>query len=47
MNELMREACALLDGRGGGRPEMAQGGGHNLEKLAESIEMAARKLSDT
>ncbi|HEY0324055.1 MAG TPA: DHHA1 domain-containing protein [Pyrinomonadaceae bacterium] len=47
MNELMREACALLDGRGGGRPEMAQGGGHNLEKLSEAIELAARKLSDS
>jgi alanyl-tRNA synthetase len=47
MNELMREACRLLDGRGGGRPEMAQGGGHNLEKLADSIEMAARKLSES
>jgi len=47
MNELMRDACALLEGRGGGRPEMAQGGGHLLEKLPEAIQLAARKLSDS
>src|SRR6266478_5317400 len=27
MNALMREACVLLDGRGGGKADMAQGGG--------------------
>jgi alanyl-tRNA synthetase len=45
MNELMREACQLLEGRGGGRPDMAQGGGRLVEKLSEAIELAARKLS--
>lgn len=45
MNELMRQACQLLDGRGGGRPEMAQGGGRNLEKLREALEAAAQNLS--
>src|SRR6185436_17290213 len=35
MNVLMREACALLDGRGGGKSDMAQGGGKNVEKLRE------------
>jgi alanyl-tRNA synthetase len=41
MNSLMREACSLIGGRGGGRPDMAQGGGKNLEKLAEAIEAAS------
>jgi alanyl-tRNA synthetase len=45
MNALMREACMLLDGRGGGRADMAQGGGRKLEKLNEAIEVAARSLA--
>ena len=45
MNVLMREACTLLDGRGGGKPEMAQGGGKNIAKLEEAIDNAARSLA--
>jgi len=41
MNSLMRKACELLDGKGGGKPDMAQGGGKNVEKLDESIRIAA------
>ena len=45
MNELMREASTALEGRGGGRPDMAQGGGRNVSKLPEVIEAAASKLT--
>lgn len=45
MNELMREAATALEGRGGGRPDMAQGGGRNISKLPEVIEAAASKLT--
>ncbi|MCA1634405.1 MAG: DHHA1 domain-containing protein [Acidobacteria bacterium] len=46
MNALMREACQMLEGRGGGRPDMAQGGGRRSDLLVEAIEQAASKLSD-
>ncbi len=45
MNALMREACEMLDGRGGGKPDLAQGGGKNVAKLYEAIETAAKHLS--
>jgi alanyl-tRNA synthetase len=46
MNALLSEACQMLDGRGGGRPDMAQGGGSNFDKLSEAIEAAAHRLID-
>lgn len=40
MGKLMADACAIIGGRGGGRPELAQGGGPGIERLAEAIEKA-------
>jgi alanyl-tRNA synthetase len=45
MGALLRAACALLEGRGGGKPDMAQGGGQRAEKLEEAIDAAARSLA--
>ncbi|MEN3325613.1 MAG: alanyl-tRNA synthetase [Acidobacteriota bacterium] len=45
MNSLMREACALLDGRGGGRPDMAQGGGKNVGKIGDALSHALTLLN--
>jgi alanyl-tRNA synthetase len=43
MGALMREACLRLEGRGGGRPDLAQGGGPRAERLAEAVEAAAAR----
>ena len=44
MNALMGDACAIVEGRGGGKPEMAQGGGKNLTRLPEAIEKSRDAL---
>ena len=44
MNTLMREACAILDGRGGGKPDMAQGGGKNVDRLNEVLQTTKKTL---
>jgi alanyl-tRNA synthetase len=37
MNVLMRAACTMIDGRGGGKPELAQGGGKNINNLSAAL----------
>jgi alanyl-tRNA synthetase len=44
MNLVMRAACEALDGRGGGKPDMAQGGGKNVENLPQVIEQSKQML---
>ena len=45
MNALMKQACEMLDGRGGGRPDMAQGGGKQVSKLEEAISNARESFT--
>jgi alanyl-tRNA synthetase len=47
MNELMRKACAMIDGRGGGKSDLAQGGGRNVEKLDDAVEVVSRSVQET
>jgi alanyl-tRNA synthetase len=35
--DIVRSASAHIDGRGGGRPEVAEAGGKNAAKLPEAI----------
>ena len=39
--ELMRQAAAVVGGKGGGRPDMAQGGGVELAKLDDALAVTA------
>jgi alanyl-tRNA synthetase len=45
MGGLLARACEALGGRGGGKPEMAQGGGPNVQKLDVAIQEAADTLA--
>ncbi|HYT49696.1 MAG TPA: DHHA1 domain-containing protein [Pyrinomonadaceae bacterium] len=47
MNALMRRTCEMIDGRGGGKPDLAQGGGKNAAALDESLQAAAKSLSQS
>jgi alanyl-tRNA synthetase len=43
-NEIVREASAIIGGGGGGKPNFAQGGGTQTEKLSEAVKKAEETL---
>jgi alanyl-tRNA synthetase len=47
MGALVRQACEIIGGRGGGRPEFAQGGGPQVDKIAQALEVALQSLVDS
>ncbi len=44
MGALVRQAAAVVGGRGGGRPHEAQGGGPEVDKLEEALDAAVAQL---
>ncbi len=42
--EVIREAAAVVGGGGGGRPDVAQAGGRDAEKLDEALEIARQAI---
>ncbi len=44
MGKLMKSACAIINGRGGGRPHQAQGGGPETDKLEDALQIAKDEL---
>jgi alanyl-tRNA synthetase len=45
MGQLLAKACATLGGRGGGKPDLAQGGGPDVERVEEVIRAAILEIS--
>ena len=45
MGKLMQDACAVINGRGGGRPQQAQGGGAAVDKLDAALQSAYELIS--
>jgi len=43
MGQLLAEACETLGGRGGGKPDLAQGGGPNIKRVEQTIAEAVEK----
>jgi len=44
MGQLMKRACPVIKGRGGGRPAQAQGGGPDVDNLANALQEAENTL---
>jgi len=42
--EVIRDAAALIGGKGGGRPTMARAGGKDSERLPDAIALAERSI---
>jgi alanyl-tRNA synthetase len=47
MSALLKGACQIIGGSGGGRPDMAQGGGPAGDRLEEALEFALGALKET
>ena len=46
MGSLLKDAIALIDGRGGGSNVLAQGGGKNIANIDNTLEYALRRIKE-
>ena len=46
MNALMRKACEMIEGRGGGKADMAQGGGKKVSAIDDALAAAAASVNE-
>ncbi len=46
MNRLIKEACKFIDGKGGGIPNFAQGGGTNITGIEEALNFALEHFNE-
>jgi len=46
MNALMRKACETIEGRGGGKADMAQGGGKKVSAIDDALAAATESLTE-
>jgi alanyl-tRNA synthetase len=44
--DLIKEICPLVGGKGGGRPDMAQGGGNDPKGLPKALDRAREWLGE-
>ena len=44
--DLIKEIAPIVGGKGGGRPDMAQGGGSNVDAVPDAIEHARAWLTE-
>jgi alanyl-tRNA synthetase len=46
MNALMRKACETIEGRGGGKADMAQGGGKKVSAIDDALADASESVTE-
>lgn len=46
INDVIKEAAGIMDGGGGGKPNLAQGAGRDTTKIAEALDAVSKYLEN-